>query len=275
MRAILSASQLACGHACSLHGHASSKMPWAKKTCVRFWCPIGEICGKNNSYMGDADTVEDAEARLRQHIETQPDHVSADMSATDIDEAIKAMPIENHEKDYWICSPTAKRKGKGKGAGKDWQKKRSRTRSGSRKKKRSSRTRSTSRSRRDRDHGSGSRGNRDIKELSSTVKTLAENVVTAVQTIGGGRDGGGARFAIGDRGGTRFTIGGGASSSALGADIRIPRQQIDDMFELLQQAENSCLDCSKLTSQASIAFSSQAASINRVRQELTKNIRRG
>ncbi len=50
-------------------------MPTHNIKMYRYYCPLGEECGKNNSYVGDAPSLEEARERLEQHFATQPTHV--------------------------------------------------------------------------------------------------------------------------------------------------------------------------------------------------------
>jgi hypothetical protein len=94
-------------------------MPHFRKTIIRFWCPLGDECGKK-SHLNDAENREAAEQALEQHLRSQPAHVGAGHDEQSIIDAITVAKYEELEKEWYTRSPprsTTDGKGK-KAAGK-------------------------------------------------------------------------------------------------------------------------------------------------------------
>ena len=212
-------------------------MPWRKVKTFRYWCPLGEECGKKGSYIGDAPSKEVAEERLKQHFSAQENHQQGIYTMEDYESLLPSAQIEEYEKDVWEASPPPPPKrnngGGAGGAGKGGSARGGRgtlaipTVIGSRERGSSRRrTRSRSRRRRSRSHH----------------MRVGEQISTEVVVSGSDQ-------------------------------VNMPRKCFDKIMELTQMAETNCLDSAKLCAQASTAFSSQATAFNKLRQELLQSMR--
>ena len=216
-------------------------MPYMKVTKYRYYCPLGEECGRGCSYIGDAPSTEEARSRLVQHLSSQPNHAAnPDLTDEDKQELCRNAHIEEIEKDVWVASPLRGGGKKGsKGGGKSSSSQQGRDgRSRSRRRDRSpdgSRRRSRSRGRSRSRHSQRSLRVDSVVDVQASENALA--LASATNTV------------------------------------TMSRKALDEVLELAQLAEQNCLDSARLCSQASTAFSSQATAFNKLRQGLVKALR--
>jgi hypothetical protein len=243
-------------------------MPYLKKTVIRFWCPLGDECGKKNSYLNDAENREAAEQQLEQHLRSKPAHIDAGHDEQSIRDAISVATYEEIEKESYTKSPPRSTKGdRDDGRGEKAAGKGSRAIG---KGNDSSRERSRSRAKRERlmeDMNTELLALRQQvarQNTSTTMKKHSSSGAVPTDRIGGES----GMHILTENAGSRSSI---VSSSQL---ITVERKTFEDAMEYIQLAETNCLDSSKLCAQASTAFNTQAYAINRLRQKLLYTLRR-
>jgi hypothetical protein len=90
---------------------ARGAMPYFKKRVIRYWCPLGDECGKKNSHLNYAENREAEEQQLAQHLRGQPAHVEAGMDEESIADAVSIANYEDFEKEVYTRSPPRSTKG--------------------------------------------------------------------------------------------------------------------------------------------------------------------
>jgi hypothetical protein len=244
-------------------------MPWVKKTVIRFWCPLGDECGKKNSYLSDAENREFAEAQLEQHLRSQPAHVAAGHDDSFIMDNITFAQYEVFEKEYYSKSPPRSTKGDkadvkgdkaaGKGIGVRGKRKRGwPERAG---------PRDNHQRKLDDMHA-------ELNELRQQVAAQKTSTSTAMEKASGTGSKPPDRF-WGESGTHTSTEHANTSSGIVSFSplVTVDRKLIVTALEQIQLAETNCLDCSSLCAKASTAFNTQAYAVNQVRQGLLQTLR--
>jgi hypothetical protein len=244
-------------------------MPWVKKTVIRFWCPLGDECGKKNSYLSDAENREFAEAQLEQHLRSQPAHIAAGHDDQSIIDNITIATYEEYEKEYYSKSPPRSTKGdkgdvKGDKAGG-----KGRGVIGKGKGERPERARTS-----DNDQRLLDDVHAQLNELRQQVAAQKTSTSTAMEKASGTGSKPPDRFS-GESGTHTSTEHAGSSSGivSFSPQITVDRKLIVTALEQIQLAETNCLDCSSLCAKASTAFNTQAYAVNQVRQALLQTLR--
>jgi hypothetical protein len=86
-------------------------MPWGQETVVRFWCPLGEECGKQNRLFNDAANREAAEQHIAQHLRSFPTHRDIGWDEGNIAEFVSNAHYCRFKKEVYFKSPPRSMKG--------------------------------------------------------------------------------------------------------------------------------------------------------------------
>ena len=262
-------------------------MPNLMMNMIRFWCPCGEECGRNQSYLGDAedDGSNNWKWRLRQHLTTQPNHKRQGYDETQLQLFIDAAEgaLERFEKEVHIPSPSRPAKkprqgSRGKGAGGDVEgansssahaapsrrrslpRSRSRGRNDASSSRRRSRTHSRSRSRSRR---------ADRIQLNETLAVIA-GALTVAPKSGAVPIGFGApqqHTPVPPQHHHLSLAGGHGIGAVVPPTVTLSRNTVTNCIEMCMRAEENLNDAAKVCIQASSAFTKSASALQSIRQQ--------
>jgi hypothetical protein len=80
-------------------------MPWSQETVVRYWCPLGHECGKENNHFLDVANKEVAEQVLAQHLRSQYFHRAAGRAEESIAEFVSLAHYVRFKQEVYYRSP--------------------------------------------------------------------------------------------------------------------------------------------------------------------------
>jgi hypothetical protein len=259
-------------------------MPYTNTMMCRVWCPLGDECGKKETYLSEVSNRAEAEDVLAQHLRNNPAHAEVGYSDQFIIDAVTTADYEGFERERYSRSPsrsTTDGKGKkvaGKGSkpiGKGI------ARVDARRDKRHKRVRSRSRSR--------AKVQKEVEDMQAEINALKQELATqktsttkqtnsmsgAVPTI---HIGGESGFAIlTERASSGTPIGDMISfNRPIGSDphiISLNRLQLEEAMSYMQLVQTRCLDSANICGMASTGFNTKAFALNKLRQKLICTVR--
>jgi hypothetical protein len=249
-------------------------MPYTNTMMCRVWCPLGDECGKKETYLSEVANRADAEDVLAQHLRNNPAHAEVGYSDQFIIDAVTTATYEGFERERYSRSPsrsTTDGKGKkvaGKGSkpiGKGI------ARVDARRDKRHKRVRSRSRSR--------AKVQKEVEDMKAEINALKQQLATqktstTMQTYS--MSGAVPTIHIGGESGFAILTERASSGTGIGSDphmISLNRLQLEESMSYIQLAQTCCLDSANICGLASTGFNTQAFALNKLRQKLFCTVR--